>query len=1402
MDEFAKTPTDLSIGNVWNGYEIIGKIGSGGMGVVYKAIQKNPQRTVAIKIDSSAKENNSRFTREVQIAAKLDHPNIGRIYDAGAIAQYRYMVMEFIDGQPLNVYLQNNHLPLEDKMAILIQLCSALGYAHRKGIVHRDLKPANILIKKNSTPVIIDFGLAKRINNNEEFDLTKTGDILGTPNYMAPEQVAGKGSLIHQQTDVYAMGAIFYEVISGERMISGDGTLEILFKIQHETIPAPSQINSLLDRRLDIIWEKATARQQDYRYKNISMFGNDLKLFLHNKNIKVNRTVVQRFKWQILLGLFICIVVGFMIFSTNKDTRVRLSKKELKIQRHVNAIIQHIHNRQFQNAKQQMRTISKYLKEGYKVLIAKAYYEKGRPADARRMLEKFPQRAEYRYYNALSYYSNKNYDAAIPLLSEPLGISSYDFHRKYYLAKSLYNKAATITPQQKTQVNALYTRSLEILLTIENHFSEDIKFLELMADIYYFFRNYKKAEYYLQQCVEQKPLVAVYSTRLSQIYLDSGKYYDAFLLARKVLYVNNDLDAAEILHEIPYHNPELREQCYQALTYKFLKESIMPCPDLLRDDWKNLQQNYHILYLGWLQGQKQIDEKTFPSRLKNFINRFHHLPKSQDLELQHEQQNTMHKVLHSLRYNNLEQQLKLLKDNIPKNWAKNIATQVKKITRIRYREQCAMIFYQLLYAQQNNIWSHNPFTAEYLKLLLYMLKEECEKTNIHEKYLLAKGCLYFEGLESLFNILHNPKTDIITRIAIAAVLRENFLPVELPLEEYTSVDFKLSKEEDEFLKILIARSLYTSHRRKPNDYTFRKQKMLIADNEKKFLYALMQEENTQRVQVVAAASLYCLLQLNNDNVLLEKSIQFLLDKGIFCESSSIRQYAHYMFWVKKHIHKGNIVPHETLIKIFRRGINDTDANVKEIVFSFGAKLETILVDEVMKDIEKCLRSEETLKVRFRAMFAYSIKNSTDKFIFSEDTQPLTVRALEKSATFIFNFYRVFLQLKNKSDINIRRLFSVKKSLSLIKQYFHHLPKSSQCMISYQLSLFGVHFPLQKVRDQKVLCYLLYQLHQELNFDKNKQILQILAPKNRSQRRQMAKEFLKHPNIDVRRAAIVAYISLGSFSQLQTFYDKHHTDTSIHQEIAQGIYLFMQNYWIRNTQEKDSLKFADVFSWKTDDEIYYQKLKKMRKFFEKMREKKPDKAQKFIYFFDKICELSPQNSDFLLAKALFNFNKTSFIDDISNVIKCVHQKIKNENYNYIDYQYLLNALEIIQDKKINITNSWNRALDPNILSGALLPELGRYYTKSGQYSQALRAYQKNFLERIDDFSPFKDAKNHWAMIDIALKSNNTELAKQLFASLYQLYWREQEAHSETTKKNFLRRIQKDYPDIHMHIDKQN
>ncbi len=255
-------------------YQIVGELGKGAMGVVYKATDPNIERTVAIKTlrfdttGTEAEEVLGRFKNEARAAGVLNHTNVVTIYDAGEQEGMFYLAMEFIEGQTLQALLkQEKTLAVERAANIVCQACAGLEYAHGRGIIHRDIKPANIMITGDGTVKIMDFGIAKFGVTG----MTSTGQVVGTPNYMSPEQV--KGEPLDGRTDLFSLGVVLYEALTGARPFVADNVAGIVYKIANQTPAAPQELAPSLHPGLSAVVMKALAKDPDKRFARCAEFA-------------------------------------------------------------------------------------------------------------------------------------------------------------------------------------------------------------------------------------------------------------------------------------------------------------------------------------------------------------------------------------------------------------------------------------------------------------------------------------------------------------------------------------------------------------------------------------------------------------------------------------------------------------------------------------------------------------------------------------------------------------------------------------------------------------------------------------------------------------------------------------------------------------------------------------------------------------------------------------------------------------------------------------------------------------------------------------------------------------------------------------------------------------------------
>ena len=283
------------------GYALLEEIGQGGMGVVYKARQVQLDRLVAIKMlrsGSSSRDDLIRFRTEAEAVAALAHPGIVQIHEVGEHEGRPYISLEYVEGGSLDKYLAGKSIPPREAAAIVQAIATTIEFAHRHGVVHRDLKPANILLSRGSgglTPKVTDFGLAKKLDGDGH---TRAGEVVGTPAYMAPEQAEGRLD-IGPAIDVYAIGAILYECLTGKPPVTGHSFGEMMAKVRDDEPIPPRQLEARVPRDLETICLACLRKDPSRRYASAAHLAADLARFLEGRPVEARRVgpIERLSKW-------------------------------------------------------------------------------------------------------------------------------------------------------------------------------------------------------------------------------------------------------------------------------------------------------------------------------------------------------------------------------------------------------------------------------------------------------------------------------------------------------------------------------------------------------------------------------------------------------------------------------------------------------------------------------------------------------------------------------------------------------------------------------------------------------------------------------------------------------------------------------------------------------------------------------------------------------------------------------------------------------------------------------------------------------------------------------------------------------------------------------------------------
>ena len=285
-------PPVFSLPAQFASYELLEELGRGGMGVVYRAIENETGVEVALKMmlqsDHLSPSNLKRFQAEARAVQGMDHPNIIKIVDIGEYDGRSYFCMELIEGETLADRLARSPMPPKQTARILMLVADAIAFAHANGVLHRDIKPSNVLLRdEDNLPFVCDFGLARDMDGGES--LTRTGAILGTPAYMAPEQAAGRRGEVGPVSDVYSLGALLYHMLTGRPPFQAASPVDTVLLLLEQEPMMPRMLNRDVDRRLEMIAMRCLQKPQDLRYQTASHLASDLRASLNNESVSAER---------------------------------------------------------------------------------------------------------------------------------------------------------------------------------------------------------------------------------------------------------------------------------------------------------------------------------------------------------------------------------------------------------------------------------------------------------------------------------------------------------------------------------------------------------------------------------------------------------------------------------------------------------------------------------------------------------------------------------------------------------------------------------------------------------------------------------------------------------------------------------------------------------------------------------------------------------------------------------------------------------------------------------------------------------------------------------------------------------------------------------------------------------
>ena len=711
-------------------YQILSLLGEGGMGKVYKAVDPELKRVVALKILTSQNlEYVQRFILETRAVAKLNHPNLIKVYQTGVEQGAHFFTMECIEGVPFNQFLEESS-DLKTKLSILTKVASAIHYCHENKVIHRDLKPSNIMIRHhNASPVVMDFGLAK--NAESDFQLTKTGQLLGTPVYMLPEQAASKN--VDGRSDIYSIGIIMYKVLTGAMPYDAVSLSSLLCHIIKTPIVPVHKTNPNIPLTLSKICQKATAKKPKDRYQTALALAQDLKNFQRNKKVHF---YPKRLLQKIFIScMLVLICVAFFVFRHKSQQ----SEQSSQLQEIFNAA----------NPMQQIKSLYQqgFYEESYQKLKEILPSLETKEIAYEYLVYTCVERKEYqeamKYYSLISpsqqkneklylaiaqvFYHQKNADAAKLTLNKITKSKKYTSHAFYYQGLIAFRqseyKTAIFHFRKALRENLLpmpvrinleyhlglchyrlqqFESAVAVLQKILPYAQQEFSYIYL-AKCYLQQKRWKKAI----QILEQGKYLGRNSSEYFYLYgqalekqNDTDNAYQAYAKSLKLDILN--IGAVEGVMRTNLKALSIRDEY---LTYSFhyfdtLTQKSSHISNIYSLEFKKIENKYEKYYLDWLRlsQKKQATEKLLQKIAST------HSPNVYNIAA---------KGIVSLRYQtNLEQDISQAIHKSTKQQTKlRLTSLLNSIKKKKKQEKKNITFYYMAKNTVDAIPSDNPLHA-------------------------------------------------------------------------------------------------------------------------------------------------------------------------------------------------------------------------------------------------------------------------------------------------------------------------------------------------------------------------------------------------------------------------------------------------------------------------------------------------------------------------------------------------------------------------------------------------------------------------------------------------------------------------------------------------------------------